>query len=61
MNVIHTDLYTWSVLPLHDMHDAMKICFQLPDLNAPQTLNVHLTLHAFKKSVKTHVSQLFVA
>jgi hypothetical protein len=33
----------------------------LPDLNAPQILNVRLTLHVFKKSVKTHVSPLFVA
>lgn len=60
MDNMHTDLYTWRVFPLHDVHDAMNICFQLPDPNAPQILNVHLTLHAFKKSVKTHVSPLFV-
>ena len=47
--------------PLHVVHETVQISFQLPDQNARQIPNAHLTLHAFKKSVKIHVSPLFVA
>ena len=37
------------------------IIFQHLNLNARLTLNVHITLHVYKKNVKTRVKQALVA